>query len=105
MSLYKRTFEAIVIWRIDIYVCTVWVAFCCSIDTTDFSSFSRPEWFVLKLMLWQFSIASIGFLTLLLCCCSDEKAFLMGKCIAILQRFYDSKSHQKKNVQVGGSAA
>jgi len=33
---------------------------------------------------------------------SDEKAFLMGKCSAILQRFYDSKNHQKKNIQAGG---
>jgi len=31
----------------------------------------------------------------------DEKAFLMGKCCAILQRFYDSKNHQKKNIQAG----
>jgi len=39
---------------------------------------------------------------MLLLRCSDEKAFLMGKCTAILQRFYDSKSHQKKSIQAGG---
>jgi recyclin-1 len=33
---------------------------------------------------------------------SDETAFIRGKCSAILQKFYESKNHQKKGIQSGG---
>ena len=35
-------------------------------------------------------------------CLSKECQFLREKCSAILQRFYDSKHHQKKQITSGG---
>ena len=33
---------------------------------------------------------------------NDEKAFLKNKCESILAKFYESKNHQKKQIQTGG---
>lgn len=33
---------------------------------------------------------------------NDEKAFLKSKCESILAKFYESKNHQKKQIQTGG---
>lgn len=52
---------------------------------------------------YQFNLLSIiYFFNFFFIICSSELKNLKEKCLIILQRFYESKGHQKKQIQAGG---